>query len=152
MVSTSPPRRGPSPLAAGVIRLGGPMSIAKSGKRARSAPISRSTCARRRGADEFRFEIVSKRAGMTDEFLLRNHGDISVGPYVRNWGSLRRACIQFGRYKRGEISMKELLRGGDSGTRAPLSPGVRWDVFERDGHRCRVCGRNAAEHGVVLEV
>ncbi len=83
---------------------------------------------------------------------LRMYGDISVGPYARNWGSLRRACVQLGRYKQGEISMKELLAGGESGARSPLAPGRRWDVLERDGHRCRSCGRTAAEHGVALEV
>lgn len=83
---------------------------------------------------------------------LRNHGRISVGPYIRHWGSLRRACIQFSRYKRGEITMDALLRAGKSGKRRDLPSGLRWDVFNRDGHRCKSCGRSPQHHNVTLEV
>jgi 5-methylcytosine-specific restriction endonuclease McrA len=29
---------------------------------------------------------------------------------------------------------------------------LRFYIFKRDGYRCQICGRNAQEHGVVLEV
>ena len=35
--------------------------------------------------------------------------------------------------------------------RPTLPKGLRWDVLERDGHRCRYCGLGA-EDGVVLHV
>lgn len=82
---------------------------------------------------------------------------ISVGPYERHWGSLRRACEQMVRYHIGQISRAELLAGrpqGEQGGRRKrhgIPPSVRWEVLERDRHRCTSCGRSAAE-GAILEI
>jgi hypothetical protein len=36
--------------------------------------------------------------------------------------------------------------------RKPISDSLRWTVFARDGFRCRYCGRQAGQDGVVLAV
>ena len=95
------------------------------------------------------WRIMGRSPGVN---TLRDHGEISVGPYIRNWGSLRRACILFTRYKRGEITMDALLRAGKNGKRQDIPSGVRWDVLQRDGHRCKACGRSPQHHNVTLEV
>jgi 5-methylcytosine-specific restriction endonuclease McrA len=43
----------------------------------------------------------------------------------------------------------KIVRAADE--RAKITPKVRYDVFERDGHRCRSCGVRVGE-GVVLHV
>ncbi len=89
---------------------------------------------------------------------LRRHGHIGNGPYVRRWGSLQRACAAFAKFKKGEMSREELLavaekglKGVWRGGRAAIKPSVRWRVLERDGQKCTVCGRTAAD-GAKLEV
>lgn len=37
-------------------------------------------------------------------------------------------------------------------TRASIAPRRRFDILQRDGFRCKLCGRSAEEHGVTLEV
>ena len=81
---------------------------------------------------------------------IRRYGTICGVPYARRWGSLRRACVQLVRWKRGEISREEVLRPC-VGRRKGLRPGVRWEVLERGGRTCAVCGRGAGR-GVKLEV
>ncbi len=86
---------------------------------------------------------------------LRKHGHIGRGPYIKLWGSLQHACTQFAKFKQGEISREELLSGAAEGTkgmkRTSLRPSVRWRVLERDGQKCTVCGRAAAD-GAKLEI
>lgn len=36
--------------------------------------------------------------------------------------------------------------------RRPLLPGVKFDIWRRDGFRCRYCGKTVQEEGVILEV
>jgi hypothetical protein len=77
---------------------------------------------------------------------------VSCGPYQRHWGSLRRACVEFARYARGEITRERLLAGEcRSRRREGVSPRLRWTVLERDGHRCAGCGRSGGE-GAALEI
>ena len=80
------------------------------------------------------------------------HGTIGAGPYRRVWGSVRRACEQFAKFKAGQISWDVLMRGSGRTYRSPLRPSLRWEVLERDGHRCLGCGRAAGEPGVKLEI
>ncbi len=84
--------------------------------------------------------------------VLMRAGNISPRPFVRQWGSVERACELLMRFKRGEISREQMLAPGTMGVRRMLKPGVRWEVLVRDGHRCRGCGRGADEKGVRLEV
>ncbi len=78
------------------------------------------------------------------------YGTIGPGAYRRVWGGVRTAVELFVRYKRGEITRRELMRPRRDGRRKPLGAGVRWKILERDGHRCRACGRGSGE--VKLEV
>jgi hypothetical protein len=86
--------------------------------------------------------------------LLRRLGRVGYRVYERRWGSLRRACERLAKYRNGKISRAELLLADPVG--APvmrrLQPRVRWAVLERDGHRCRACGKGAEQRGVILEV
>jgi hypothetical protein len=83
---------------------------------------------------------------------MTEHGfRISAGPYRRQWGSLRNACVLLARFKRGGISEQQLLGAIPSKqVRAALSLKVRWDVLKRDDYRCVRCG--ARPPGVELEV
>lgn len=36
--------------------------------------------------------------------------------------------------------------------RRPLPPGLKFDIWRRDGFRCRYCGKTALEESVILEV
>jgi hypothetical protein len=82
---------------------------------------------------------------------LRKTFGVSPTLYRRHWGSVRKACEQLAKFHAGEISREQLV-GVE--TRKPLTgrAKTRWMVLERDGHRCKACGRTAAEHGVALEV
>ena len=88
--------------------------------------------------------------GPPSDRTLRDHGPISPVAYRNRWGSLRSACKQLARFKRGEITRAALLRQRTGARRPWLRPGLRWQVLERDRHRCRGCGRPAGE--VKLEI
>jgi hypothetical protein len=80
---------------------------------------------------------------------------ISADCYGRRWGSLRKACGLLARFKKGEISEKQLLGGVTSrmGVREPRSAlplKVRWEVLKRDDYKCVKCGRRPPE--VELQV
>jgi 5-methylcytosine-specific restriction endonuclease McrA len=81
------------------------------------------------------------------------HGDgVTVTPFRRHWGTFMRACTLFVQFKRGQISLQQLLRPHRRPALSPLRPHLRWRVLNRDGHRCQSCGRSAAEKDVRLEV
>jgi 5-methylcytosine-specific restriction endonuclease McrA len=81
------------------------------------------------------------------------YSPIGIGPYVRVWGSLSRACELFAKHKAGLLSRRALLcPSGQPGRKRRLTPGLRWKVLEAAGHRCCSCGRSAKEKGVRLEV
>jgi hypothetical protein len=79
---------------------------------------------------------------------------ISMGPYNRIWGSVRKACEFIARFHRGEITREQLLAGPvDAVPTKKVPHGVRWKVLVRDNFRCVVCGANPAiDHSVRLEV
>jgi 5-methylcytosine-specific restriction endonuclease McrA len=91
-------------------------------------------------------EAVWRRMGRAPgTHALRANGPISFTAYRKRWGSVREACRRLASYHRGAITRAELLRPAARATparcRVPLSPGLRWRVLHRDGHRCTSCGR-----------
>ena len=86
--------------------------------------------------------------------LIAQHGFRISGPtYRRRWGSLQNACTLLARFKKGEITERQLLGTTPSQqrqTRTALSLKVRWDVLKRDNYRCVRCGKRPPD--VVLEV
>lgn len=92
---------------------------------------------------------------------LRRRGPITMAPYIRHWGTLRKACEQLARFHAGEISREEMLAGcpapddgtGMMGRRRTISLKTRWRVFARDGHRCVCCGADPkVDPSVRLEI
>jgi 5-methylcytosine-specific restriction endonuclease McrA len=87
---------------------------------------------------------------------LRIVANICTNPYKREWGSLKNACRKLAQFHRGEISRKQLTardpRGRRWRTLPPLSTRTRYLVFERDSHRCSICGKRGADPAVRLEV
>lgn len=87
---------------------------------------------------------------------MKQYSGISPGPYMRVWGSLRRACEALARHHRGEITRGELLAGDPEKhrrkrmRRIPLP--VRWRVLRRDRYRCRLCGRSPATAPIELQI
>jgi len=79
---------------------------------------------------------------------------ISLTPYRRIWGSVRKACESIARFHRGEITREQLLGGSVEAVRRKKVPlDVRWSVLKRDNYRCVVCGASpAVDHSVRLEV
>ena len=80
---------------------------------------------------------------------------VSAHAYRRRWGSLRKACVLLARFKKGEISERQLLGSAASrtGAREPKSAlplKVRWEVLKRDDYKCVKCGRRPPE--VELQV
>jgi hypothetical protein len=97
-------------------------------------------------------ENVWRKIGRAPGFaMLHTHGTMRAHAYRRRWGSLRRACELLAAHKSGELPRAALLRGGILVSRKPLRPSVRWQVLERDRHKCTACGATAAD-GAKLEV
>jgi len=87
--------------------------------------------------------------------MARRGFHISARPYRSRWGSLRKACALLARFKKGEISEKQLLGSVTPRTtvkeaRSALPLKVRWDVLKRDDYKCVKCGRRPPD--VELEV
>jgi 5-methylcytosine-specific restriction endonuclease McrA len=99
---------------------------------------------------ETAWRALGRRPGV--ETLPIHGGGVTVTPFRRHWGTFMRACTLFVRFKRGQITREQLLRPYRGPAREPLRPRLRWHVLNRDGHRCRACGRSAQETGVRLEV
>jgi hypothetical protein len=96
------------------------------------------------------WRALGRRPGVN---TLPVHGDgVTITPFRRHWGTFMRACQLFTQYKRGEITLEQLLRPSRTPARPPLRARLRYEVLNRDGHRCRSCGRSAEHRGVRLEV
>jgi hypothetical protein len=67
------------------------------------------------------------------------------------WGGIAKACDALAAYKRRRITRHQLLNPPPRASRMPLKPGLRFRVFERDNHKCVICGRGAV-HNVQLHV
>jgi HNH endonuclease/Homing endonuclease associated repeat len=81
---------------------------------------------------------------------LRRIAKISNMPYVKRWGTLRGACERLAAYKRGEITRARLLEPvAHPGRSVPMK--LRYQILERDGYRCRLCGAGA-EEGAKLHI
>lgn len=52
----------------------------------------------------------------------------------------------------GLIDNRALLEQIDTQLESRRGLSLRFAIFRRDGYRCQICGRNAQEHGVTLEV
>jgi 5-methylcytosine-specific restriction endonuclease McrA len=74
---------------------------------------------------------------------LGKHGaGISESPYKKIWGSVKNACMQLSRFKRGEITEAELIGQQATSSRRTIALKVRWDVLKRDHYTCLRCGRH----------
>ena len=97
---------------------------------------------------ELAWRSLGRRPGY---HTLRLHGTIGVCPYQRVWGSLRRACELFSKFKRGQLTRKALLHSPRPG-RTKMSLRARWLILEAAGHRCSGCGKSPRDRGTRLEI
>jgi len=65
---------------------------------------------------------------------------ISERPYINRWGSVKNACALLSRYKNGEITENDLLKGNNGKKRKSIPLKIRWDVLSRDNDKCVKCG------------
>jgi HNH endonuclease len=82
---------------------------------------------------------------------MRRHAGIHRGPYARRWGNLINACRRLALYKEGKLTREELLRPTVEPKRKRPSRKLRWQILQRDHHRCTACGATAND-GAKLEV
>jgi hypothetical protein len=80
--------------------------------------------------------------------LLARHGSIPACVYERRWGSLHEVCRRLALYHAGSLARDQLLKAVAKQTgRAKVPLSQRWRIMDRDGRRCRVCGRGAPRYG-----
>ncbi len=88
------------------------------------------------------------------ESYLKKHGSkYTLGHYRRHFGGLRRLAKRIADFHGKRISEEQLSERWERPrkSRLPLPVGLRYQVLTRDGHKCTICGKTAAD-GVTLEV
>lgn len=87
-------------------------------------------------------------------YLKRLGSKYTTHMYSHHFGGVRRLAQRVADFQLGKISEPQLLERyvPEGKRRRSMSPKLRLAVFERDGFRCRLCGRNTKIHGVALEV
>ena len=96
-------------------------------------------------------DLLGKESVVKKEY--DEHGQYCSGTLSRRFGSWNKALEESGlKVMRRSPSVKR----GDNVKKAMYARGVplrlRYLVLERDGFRCRRCGRNPEEDGVKLEI
>lgn len=88
------------------------------------------------------------------EYLKKIDSPYSVGVYKRYFGGLRRLSQRIVDFHEKRISEKQLLTKYDRprARRTPIAQSLRYEILNRDGFKCRLCGRSSAADGVKLEV
>jgi 5-methylcytosine-specific restriction endonuclease McrA len=102
-----------------------------------------------------RLELVWRKMGRAPRAReMTRHANVSYWMYKTRWGSLRRACREVARWRKGLITREELLRvQGRALRRKEVPAAVRYSILERDRFRCTLCGASpAVDPSVRLEV
>lgn len=85
--------------------------------------------------------------------LKKNDSKYTINHYKRYFGGLRRLSARVIDFHGKRISEKQLLERWESPrkSRAPVPSAIRYQVINRDEHKCLICGKGAAD-GVKLEI
>ncbi|MBX3402933.1 MAG: HNH endonuclease [Phycisphaeraceae bacterium] len=91
------------------------------------------------------------------ETMLKRYGRYSGKAYYERWGSIRRACKLLARVYRGTLTREAMIEMGQKAgrrrRREQVRLGLRWQVLERDGFACSICGACAkSRHRAGLHV
>jgi 5-methylcytosine-specific restriction endonuclease McrA len=88
-----------------------------------------------------------------EAYLKKRGSKYTLGHYKRHFGGLRRLASRVVNYHDKRISESQLIERweGSRKSRTPIPAALRYQVLRRDGEKCRICGKGAAD-GVLLEV
>lgn len=123
-------------------------------------PVQRAGATRRELFDNLEEIWLRKKRQPSPSDIKRGYSKFSITPYLRLFGSWRKALTAFAEYinngkiipnmnnKKHSSGMRPLRR-----TRKHVPKRMRYLVIERDNYRCRACGRSpATERGVKLHI
>jgi hypothetical protein len=94
---------------------------------------------------------------VTNDFIEYNkEHNTTINPiaYSRRWGSFGRFVNLFLQYKRGQITIEQLVESkAKNNKREPITPALRAEVLRRDNYICRDCGASPRnDPNVILTV
>lgn len=70
---------------------------------------------------------------------------VKTATLIFRFGPLKAFAERFSQYKLNKITKADLVKRGSTALRKAISPKLRYEIFQRDGNRCVVCGRQPPE-------
>lgn len=70
---------------------------------------------------------------------------VKTATLIFRFGPLNAFAERFSQYKLNKITKADLVKRGSTAQRKAISPKLRYEIFQRDGNKCTVCGRQPPE-------